>query len=238
MSTPFSGSFRKWVRHVQTAEQPSLGQVDPAAERPGSFVIPAESDIQEGAIRVSQPGPRPIAKDGYTGDGTYIPLSGGMRGWYENSGVPKQETLNGYRLHEAVDGDAFKKTILERIETFNRRGAERFRVDMWVGHSDPEQAEVKMAHRSFCVDLSSTGAKLRTRYPLESGQFIAVQFFRGRDDVESGDPLVTVLGEVTHVHAAGQHLSSPRYYVGVEFQDVEIATKEILAQIVAGAAPL
>lgn len=238
MSTPFAGSFHKWVRHVQTTERPILGPANPAAEHPQSLIIPAESDIQEGAIRVSQPAPRPIAKEAYTDDGTYIPLSGGMRGWFENSGVPKQETLNGYRLHEAVDGDAFKKVILDRIETYNRRGAERFRVDMWVGHSDPDEAEVKMAHRAFCVDLSVTGAQLRTRYALESGQFIAVQFFRGREDVDSGDPLVTVLAEVTHVHAAGQNLSSSRYYVGVEFQDLEIATKEVLAQIVADAAPL
>ena len=63
-----------------------------------------------------------------------MPLSGGLRGWYENSGVMKSETRNGYGFHGAVDGDAFKTTILEPIETFNRRAVVRVKVDLWVGY--------------------------------------------------------------------------------------------------------
>ena len=97
MSTPFTGSFQ--TRHSAAPADEAASGASGKSETGGSrgLTIPARSDVQEGAIRASQPGPRSIARENYTEDGIYIPLSGGSRGWFENSGVPAAELQNGYR---------------------------------------------------------------------------------------------------------------------------------------------
>ena len=228
-----SDSFRNWLRHPDEPEHPPQAmetlQVNAEAR---AFTIPPDSDVQEAAIRVSMPHPaRALPADDYTPDGTYIPLGGGMRGWYENSGVPNAEAPNHYRFREALHANAFKATILERIETFNRRDSQRFKVDLWVRHSNPAHPDLKMTLRAFCIDLSLRGAKLRVREPMEANETIIISFFQQKADIDTDTPLATMEAKVLHCRPAGGRSESPRYYIGVEFVELEIAAKEALSRL-------
>jgi hypothetical protein len=230
MANRFSGSFRNWLRGSDLPEQ--LPQTLERLERspdPRPFIVPEDSDVQEGAIRVSRPRLQARPKENYTPDGTYIPLGGGLRGWYDNSGVMNCETPNRYRFREAVNADAFKRTILERIDSFNRRGGDRYQVNLWVKYSHLPGPELEGSHRAYCLDLSSGGAKLRARRAIDPGQRLSISFFQQKADLEQDQPLTTVHGLVAYCKPAGGRSDSPRFYLGVKFVDLEIGAKQTLA---------
>jgi hypothetical protein len=240
MAARFSEPYRNWLRTADTPQRP-VETAPPASTRPEArdFIVPQDSDVQDAAIRVSMPRPaKALSSDDYTPDGTYIPLSGGMRGWYENSGVPNNEAPNHYRYRDALQSDAFKSTILERIETFNRRDSNRVRVDLWVKHSNPAHPDLKMTLRAYCVDLSLHGAKLRVRHALEDNEVIVISFFRQKADIENDEPLATTQAKVLHCRPAGGSAESPRFYIGVEFLDMEIAAKEAVARLMSSGTAL
>ena len=244
MSSPsshrFSDPFRNWLRRSDVPEkvtQPLEPRAQTVEVRP--FNLPADSDVQEGAMHVSllrTPQAKPLGD--YTPDGTYIPLSGGQRGWFDNSGVLKSEADNRYRFREAVDADSFKHKILERIETFNRRDSDRYQVELWVRHSDPAHPDLSVTHRAYCMDLSLRGAKLRVRTDIPAGEVIAVSFFQQKVDADEGTPLATALAAVQHNHPAGGAPDNPRFYLGIEFVDLDIATKETIATLMSSGTAL
>jgi len=230
------GDFKNWLSRpdqpqLAAEEEPEAKEALPVPQ----LKIAEGSDVREGAIRASLPKPveRPLGS--YTPGGTYIPLSGGMRGWYENSAVPASEARNHYRYDQAVETGAFKKTILERIESFNRRAAERYKVDLWAKHSEPQTANGQPVVRAFCTDLSVRGACLRVRRQFAIGTPISVSLFRRKSDADASQALTTVQALVRNHRPAGGGAESPRYYIGIEFQDISIASKEAIAGLLAGA---
>jgi hypothetical protein len=240
--TPRFGDFRNWLRVPESGEAPrpedaSSRETQETAQQP--LKIAEGSDVQEGAIRVSQPKAVVKPLESYTPGGTYIPLSGGMRGWYENGAVPNAETENRYRFSEAVEAEAFKRTILERIESFNRRAAERYKVDLWALHSDPGKPGAENpAERAYCTDLSVRGACLRVRRRFEIGLPLKLSLFRTKAEVERGAALATMQAIVRNTRPAGGSSASPRFYAGLEFHDISIAAKEAIANLIAGATAL
>ena len=71
---------------------------------------------------------------GKTEEGRYIPYSGGIMGWFENSGVMKSEIGNNYQFHEVMQSDAIRATQFKRWgERTNRRTVDqRYRKDKGV----------------------------------------------------------------------------------------------------------
>ena len=65
-------------------------------------------------------------------DGRYVPHSGGMMGWFENSGVSRNERSNNYLFHTALDVAAVREKLFERWsdgENINRRASARHDVE-------------------------------------------------------------------------------------------------------------
>ena len=70
-----------------------------------------------------------------TADGRYIPYSGGIMGWLENSGVMKKELPNNYRFHTMIDAGAVRRKLFERWgdgEKVNRRVATRHDLESQI----------------------------------------------------------------------------------------------------------
>jgi len=93
-----------------------------------------------------------------TEDGRYIPYSGGIMGWFENSGVMKSEIGNNYHFHELMQSDAVRAKQFERWgERTNRRTIEkRFRKDKGVIML-VDKTEVKGTSR----DISGHGVRIQ-----------------------------------------------------------------------------
>ena len=227
----------KWQRALERLEKEENLQAvsGEASKLRAEFTLPPDTEVTDAALRISLPKDSPRLDENYTPEGTYIPLSGGIRGWYENSGVMKSEARSGYGFHDAVDGEAFKNTILKRIETFNQRAVVRVKVDLWVGY---HQGESKEQQAGFCVDLSVEGARLRTRVELEVGAMLRITMHRTRDAVGAGVPLASAIAEVRNFRLANPNQAYPRYYSGITFKDLEIAAKEAVARLVAEGQPL
>jgi hypothetical protein len=228
------GNYKNWLSRPDSVRQPA--QPAPAKEeKPATTLKIAEgSDVQEGAIRASTP--KTVAKplESYTPGGTYIPLSGGMRGWHENSAVPASEAPNHYGYSGAVEAVAFEQTILERVATFDRRAAERRKVELWAKHSDLPRPDNTPAERAFCTNLSVKGACLRVRRQFTVGQRISVAFFRKKAETDSSAaPALTAM--LRNTRAAGGSPASPRFFVGIEFIGISIESKEAIAGLLAGA---
>jgi hypothetical protein len=82
------------------------------------------------------------------------------------------------------------------------------------------------------------GACLRVRRQFETGQRIAVAFYRKKSDTDDGSALTTLHAIVRNTRPAGGKSDSPRFYAGIEFQDISIEAKEAIAGILAGATAL
>ena len=234
--SPQSNNFKNWLTRPEGPHQPPDATPRRQETPPPALKIPEWSDVREGAIRAST-GPKAVDKplESYTPGGTYIPLSGGSRGWYENSAVPANETRNRYLFGEALESSAFKQTILERIETFNRRASQRYKVELWARHSIPGHNSQEPAEHAFCTDLSVTGACLRVRRPFEIGQPLAVAFYRKQADMKHGLALTSLQAIVRNTRSAGGSPDSPRHYAEIQFQDISIESKEVIANLLAGA---
>ncbi len=198
-------------------------------QQPQALIYPEDSDIQEGAIRVSTPKPRAKLPPDYTKDGKYIPASGGTRGWFENSGVPVVEHPNRYRFNEAIDEQAFRQSSLDRIQESHRRSAKRFQVALPVririGAAGEEQP-------GFCVDVSLNGAKLRVRSELAPGTVLRVVFCSPRERGGVSDELFTVTATVRWCSLATTARNTVRYFTGMEFEPMDLPTKEAMAKLV------
>ncbi|MBI3993136.1 MAG: PilZ domain-containing protein [Candidatus Lambdaproteobacteria bacterium] len=189
---------------------------------------PEDSDIQEGAIRVSTPKPRPKPSEDYTREGIYIPASGGIRGWFENSGVPVVEHPNNYRFHEAVDADAFRQSSINRLHEYNKRNAKRFEAALPVTLRDSKDGSESP---SFCVDVSITGTKLRTRVELLPDSPVHLTFCSPRKRNAPEETLFVVDGIVRWCTVATVVRETVRYFMGVEFLPLDLVNKEALAKL-------
>jgi hypothetical protein len=232
---PQSDHLKNWLNRPESPHQPLETPRQRQETAPMALKIAEGSDVREGAIRASTPKPVDKPLESYTPGGTYIPLSGGSRGWYDNSAVPASETRNHYRFGEALEANAFKQTILERIETFNRRASERYKVELLARHSVPGHASQDPAEHAFCTDLSVKGACLRVRRHFEIGTPLTVAFYRKQSDMKAGEALTSLQAIVRKTRSAGGSPASPRYYAGIQFQDISIESKEVIANLLAGA---
>ena len=187
---------------------------------------PEDSDIQEGAIRVSTRKPMPKPAEDYTREGIYIPSSGGSRGWFENSGVALVEHSNNYRFQDAVDAEAFRQSSIDRLHESNKRNAKRFKTALPVKLGGASGGDESPA---FCVDLSMTGTRLRTRVELLPDTTVRLTFLAPRQRNAPEESLFEVQGTVRWSTVATVVRETVRYFVGVEFLPLDLTNKEGLA---------
>jgi len=231
----YFGDAMKRLRGGVTGEEGERPAPAERPEAPGDLKVPEDTDIQPGAIRVSQPRAPKVPPEDYTPDGTYVPRSGGRRGWFENAAVLANERPNNYRFHEGIDSEAFNTTILNTIEPSNRRGSARALVRLPVRFAleGMEEREV-----GFSADLSMTGARIRSRMAMTPEQAIVLTLYGEDVDPDQGAPLLEVAGSVVWSRQVPGRQSSARYYQGLRFGELNVAQKQRLADIVSGGKPL
>ena len=86
-----------------------------------------------------------------TSDGRYIPYSGVIMTWYENSGVLKCEAPNGYRFHEMVDAESVRMKLFERWgggENISRRVSDRHALKR------PNKLELVTSYRQKAISAA------------------------------------------------------------------------------------
>ncbi len=162
-----------------------------------------------------------------TPDGRYIPYSGGIMGWFENSGVLKKELPNNYRFHTMIDAGSVRRKLFERWgsgEKVNRRISTRHDLD--------DQVEVTLAWgdltaRGATQDFSTHGLRLQVEQDgelgLSKGDEIQVQIF---DKPEGGEKLFDIPSQVMWVTHAGR--KRPTWSLGVAFMEIPFEVREQL----------
>ena len=121
-------------------------------------------------------------------------------GWFENSGVPKSEVPNGYRLGSALDAEVVRKKQFERWgEVQNRRGEERVRV--------PNPVKVVIVMKNSKVegtarDVSPKGmrAQVLEETSLRNKDAVKVQVF----DPKGGSATMELDAQVMWMEKAGK----------------------------------
>ncbi len=117
-------------------------------------------------------------------DGRYVPHSGGLMGWFENSGVLKNEKANNYRFFTALDAEAVRDKLFDRWsdgENINRRASARHDLERdvratlgWTGGT----AKAKL------LDFSHHGLRmqiLEEEFGLQKGDETQLRLFSGPD---------------------------------------------------------
>ena len=90
--------------------------------------------------------------------GRYIPYSGGCMGWFENSGVLKEEIPNNYTFHTAIDADMVRARQFERAgKLVNKRRMARKDLASELPITILHGREGKPA---MCKDLSLHGMRV------------------------------------------------------------------------------
>lgn len=192
------------------------------------MIIPDNSDIQEGAIKVSIPVPNQVSDDDYTEAGDYIPIGGGTRGWFENSGVSLVEDPNNYRFFEAIDEDAFRRHSIETVQKLNVRASKRFESALPIRISTDDGVSEEPG---FCLDLSITGAQLRTRQDFEQESLMQITISTPRDSGEEKRDIVTVPAKVMWCTVATQTRNTVRYLCGIQFEPMGLPEQQALATL-------
>lgn len=162
-----------------------------------------------------------------TPDGRYIPYSGGIMGWFENSGVLRKEVPNNYRFHTIIDASSVRRKLFERWgsgEKVNRRISAR--------HDLETQVELTLAWGEYTApattkDFSTHGLRLQVRQEgdlhLSKGDGLQVQIF---ETPEGGKKLFDIPSQVMWVTRAGR--KRPVWGLGVAFLDIPFETREQL----------
>lgn len=199
----------------------------PDNDRSG-LVYPENSDIQEGAIRISTPKQPVTPPEEYTSGGNYIPASGGTRGWFQNSGVLQVEYPNNYRYQEAIDVDAFSQSSIDVLQESHERNSKRFEMPQPIKiHTDQDEK----IHPGFCVDISMTGAKIRVRRKFEVDSAVLFTLCTPRTRDEEEQALFTLDAFVRWCKMASKARNTVRYYCGLQFEPMDLPSKEALANI-------
>lgn len=94
----------------------------------------------------------------YTGEGRYIPYSGGSAGWDTNKGVLKSEMGNNYRYQETIDSAAVRFVQFKRMEHMNDRRGGKVRVLKKTNVKVDWNDQIEMATTE---DISLQGIKLQ-----------------------------------------------------------------------------
>ena len=190
--------------------------------------VPPGSDIQPGAARVSLPVPPPQLTEDYTPEGDYIPLSGGTQGWFRNNGVMDVEGPNNYRFHEAVDEEAFRLRAIEGIKAENRRSAKRSPAALPVRVRYENGRDEEPA---FCLDLSISGARLRTRRRVSPDEPLYLTITTARQGNADPEDLVAMAAKVRWCEVATTRGSTVRYLCGVQFEPLDLPAQKALAAL-------
>lgn len=151
-----------------------------------------------------------------TEEGRYIPYSGGIMGWFENSGVLKSELGNNYQFHILMQSDAIRATQFERWgERTNRRTTDqRYRKDKGVIML-LDKKEVKGTSR----DISGHGVRIQflVEASVQKGDKCRIKLLESED----GEEIVEVEARVVWSEKIGK--IRPVWNVGMTFTDL---TKE------------
>lgn len=142
-----------------------------------------------------------------TEEGRYIPYSGGIMGWFENSGVLKSELPNNYLFYTALDDEQVRITQFQRWgERFNRRG-DRRRVRR---ETEVELRWGEHTVRGTTRDISTHGVRLQLTQavPLTKGARVNTALLEpGTGEVMADAPGTVVwfehIGKVRAVWQAG-----------------------------------
>ena len=148
-----------------------------------------------------------------TEDGRYIPYSGGIMGWFENSGVMKSEIGNNYQFHLLMQSDAIRATQFERWgQRTNRRTVDkRYRKDKGV-IMFLDKKEVKGTSR----DISGHGVRIQflEAADVNKGDKCRIKLL----ETEEGAEIVELDARVVWSEKIGK--IRPVWNVGMTFMDL------------------
>jgi hypothetical protein len=165
-----------------------------------------------------------------TADGRYIPHTGGLMGWFENSGVLKCEQPNNYKFHEMIDADSVRKKLFERWgggETSNRRVSTRHDLQSPINVGLSIGGETSFL--STAKDYSSHGLRLQLmdgdKFSLEKGDAVNVLIY---EDAEGKTKLFEIPSQIMWVSQVGR--TRPTVSVGIAFMEIQHDERQKLTQ--------
>jgi len=179
---------------------------------PNTEVATAEEQKQSGEV---------------TREGRYIPYGGGLLGWFENSGVPKNERGNNYKFHTAVDNQLVRRKLFERWgDHINRRAEQRIEIKRDIAVTIVTSAG---SFESLTKDFSAHGLRLQMSEDpgVSRGDSLKV---RVHEDAARTSMLMEIDSQVMWVAQMGRR--RPLWNLGISFADIssddELRLKEFL----------
>ena len=162
-----------------------------------------------------------------TSDGRYIPHSGGLMGWFENSGVLKNELPNNYRFYTIIDAASVRQKLFMRWgggEKISRRAVERQdttrEVDVTLAWGDKTAAATTR-------DYSTHGLRLQLKAEedpaLNKGDEVRVQIM---DKPAGGEMLFDIPANLMWLSSAGRNRSI--WSIGLAFGEIPRDEREKL----------
>ena len=165
-----------------------------------------------------------------TSDGRYIPYSGGIMTWFENSGLLKCEAPQMYRFHEMVDAAAVRLKLFERWgggENISRRASDRHVLRRQINlelHTASGEKVVCSAK-----DYSSHGLRLQlpgVDHPrFSKGDKIRVVI---QDEPVAERVLFDIASQVMWAMEVGK--TEETLSVGIAFMDLSMEKRQALLQ--------
>ncbi len=162
-------------------------------------------------------------------DGRYIPYSGGVMGWFENSGVPRCELSNNYRFHTVIDAKSVRQKLIERWgrgDSSNRRVTTRFEVEGSISVSLEWEGNKIVA---LGKDFSSYGVKLQIRQDevaLKKGDLVQLRIY---NEPEQRTTKFDIESQIMWIDRAGR--SRPVWYLGLAFPSITTEESNALKEI-------
>ena len=165
-----------------------------------------------------------------TSDGRYIPYSGGIMTWHENSGVLKCEAPNKYRFHEMVDAESVRMKLFERWgggENVSRRASDRQLLRRPINIELVTSSGQKAI--STAKDYSSHGLRLQLQgddtIHLSKGDKIRVVI---QDGPNSERTLFDIASQVMWAMEVGK--TQATVSLGIAFMDLSSDTRRSLLE--------
>lgn len=161
-----------------------------------------------------------------TSEGRYIPWSGGIMGWFENSLVLKNEIANNYLFYTVMESDTVRSKQFERWgDRFNRRGARgRKRKSLNITILTEGAKNISGSTQ----DISSHGIRLQflEEVGLDKGHACTVQVHKG----DTPEVLLEVRSKVVWVEKVGRVRSV--WNIGLTFLDSSTEQVDIIKELV------
>lgn len=165
-----------------------------------------------------------------TSDGRYIPYSGGIMTWFENSGLLKCEAPQAYRFHEMVDANAVRMKLFERWgggENISRRATERqimrrpINLELLTASGEKVTCSAK--------DYSSHGLRIQLpgvdHPPFSKGDKIRVVI---QDEPVAERVLFDIASQVMWALEVGK--TEETLSIGIAFMDLSMDKRQALLQ--------